>query len=110
MNNKVIYLDKISSDIGSRKNPALIHVTRGQKDNSFVYHTKEDRKYFQYHTSQINKKSIDLKCIYANTKQCIASFKILPNNTNLIKNAEGAQKRRFVMNKEIALDEKSAEN
>ena len=106
----MIYLDKISSVIGTRKNPALKHETRVQRDNSFVYHTKEDRKYFRYHKSQINKKLIDLKCIYANTKQCMASLKILPKNKNLIKNEEGAQKCRFVMNKEIALDEKFAEN
>ena len=36
--------------------------------------------------------------------QTVYSFKILPNNTNLIKNAEGAQKRRFGMNKEVARD------
>ena len=79
MNQKVPYCDKIELDIDTRKNPALLHVTRGQRDD---YHTKEDRKYYQYHKSQINKKSINLKCIYANTKKCPASLIILPRKKN----------------------------
>ena len=70
------------------KNPALLHVTRGQRDDLFVYHTKEDRKYYQYHKSQINKKPINLKCIYANTKKCKISLIILPRKKDLIKNGD----------------------
>jgi hypothetical protein len=55
------YCDKINLEKGTRKNLFLMHVTRGQQGDSFVYHRKEDRKYFQYHKLQINKNTINLK-------------------------------------------------
>ena len=53
--------DHLNTENGTRKNPFLLHLTSGQKDNSRVFHFKESRKYFQYHISTINKKSINLK-------------------------------------------------
>ena len=64
----VIYCDRLDLNIGTRINPALYHITRGQRDDSFVYHTEEDRKYYQYHKLNINKKSINLQCMYARRK------------------------------------------
>ena len=70
----------------------LMHLTRGQRDESFVNHTKEDRKYYQYHKSQINIKSINLKCIYAESKNCKAKVTILPLKKDLIINGAKPKK------------------
>jgi hypothetical protein len=64
MNQKVPHCDKIELDIGTRKNPALSHVTREQRDDLFVYQTKKRPKVLlvpklMVHKSQINKKSIN---------------------------------------------------
>ena len=106
----VIYCDRLDLNIGTRINPALYHITRGQRDDSFVYHTKEDRKYYQYHKLNINKKSINLQCMYARRKKCTAQLTITANKDGLIKKGEGVQRNRFFMAKEIVLDEKSAQD
>ena len=109
-NQTVPYLDRIKCDIGTRKNPILFHVTRGQRDDSFIFHTKEDRKYFQYNKTSINKSSIQLKCMYATRKNCSAQLSIIANKPNRIQKGEGNQRYRFFTNKNIILDTNSGED
>ena len=79
------FFDDLNTENGTRKNPFLLHFTSGQKDDSRVFHFKENRKYFQYHISNINKKSINLKCIYFRSQKCKATLTVLPKDPNLIK-------------------------
>ena len=44
----VPYLSRINSCEGTRKKPELLYVTRGGKNNSLIFHTKENGKFFQY--------------------------------------------------------------
>ena len=37
---QVKYLDHLVTDIGTRNEPFLLHVTRGQRDDSFIFHFK----------------------------------------------------------------------
>jgi hypothetical protein len=94
----------------NKKKPILLHVTLGQRDDSLIFHTKEDKKYFQYHKTSINKSSIQLKCMYATRKNCSAQLSIIANKPNLIQTGEGNQRYRFFMNKNIILDTNSGED
>ena len=69
MNRLVVpYLDNLTTENGTRLNPFILHVTRGQRDNSYVFHFKENRKYYQYHQSSVNKSSVNLRCMYSKSK------------------------------------------
>ena len=51
----VPYLSRINSCEGTRKKPELLYVTRGGKNNSLIFHTKENGKFFQYRAKCVNK-------------------------------------------------------
>ena len=53
--------DHLNTENGTRKNPFLLHLTSGQKDNSRVFHFKESRKYFQYHILEENAKPHEIR-------------------------------------------------
>ena len=62
---KVLYLERVKQNGGNRKNPLLIYVTKGGKDDCLIFHTKEESNYYQYRAKSVLKKSITLMCIYS---------------------------------------------
>ena len=57
---KVSYLSRLEINEGTRKKKFLIYVTRGGQDNSFIFHTKAESKYYQYRAQNVQKNSIQL--------------------------------------------------
>ena len=51
----VPYLNRLNLE-GTRAKPSLLNITKGGKENSLIFHTKEDEKYFQYRARCVNKK------------------------------------------------------
>ena len=74
---------------GTWKYPTLTHMTHGQRDDSRVFHSKEDNGlYFEYRVADITKTKVVLESIYASksqtNKKCLARFEIKPKNPNHI--------------------------
>ena len=46
-NRVVPYLSRINSCEGTRKKPEILYVTRGGKQNSLIFHTKENGQCFK---------------------------------------------------------------
>ena len=67
---------------GSWKYPVLTHMTHGQRDESRVFHSKEDGKYFEYRVCNISRTTVVMECIYGRKtkKKCMARFTIKPKN------------------------------
>ena len=108
MTQNIPYLEYMTTDCGTRKNPFLIHVTSGERDNSHVFHCKEDNKYFQYHIKNVNKASVNLTCMYKKSRKCPATVTLVPSNQNMIKTirtekvaSNGALK--YALNEEVPL-------
>jgi hypothetical protein len=55
---QVKYLDHLVTNIGTRNEPFLLYVTRGQRDDSFIFHFKKDGLYFQYSAFSILEEQI----------------------------------------------------
>ena len=86
-NRVVPYLSRINSCEGTRKIPEILYVTRGEKQNSLIFHAKENGQFFQYRAKLVNKKSILLMCIYKRnirSSNCHAFITVTPNRENLI--------------------------
>ena len=48
LNRVVPYLSRINSCEGTREKPQLLYVTKGGKENSLIFHFKENGKFYQY--------------------------------------------------------------
>ena len=108
----VPYLSQINSCEGTRKKPELLYVTRGGKNNSLIFHTKENGKFFQYRAKCVNNKSILLMCIYKRNvrgNNCQAFLTVTPNRDGLIISKRTAENRqaRFYINYEEKIEENS---
>ena len=106
----VPYLSRINSCEGTRTKPELLYVTRGGKNNSLIFHTKENGKFFQYRAKCVNKKSILLMCIYKKNvrgNNCQAFLTVTPNRDGLIISKRTAENRqaRFYINYEEKIEE-----
>ena len=114
MNDKIEpYLSRLNHDFGCRKNPYLIYVTRGGKLNSLIFHFKEENKYFQYILESVASQSVVLRCIYkrnSRSQKCPANIKISPNRPDLIYSKENNTRKRFYLNFDVELIEKSYED
>ena len=102
-NRVVPYLARVNSCEGTRQKPELLYVTRGGKENSLIFHTKENGKFFQYRQKSVNKKSIVLMCIYkenSRSDNCNAFITVKPNREGLIISKMGKRKNRFYINYE----------
>jgi hypothetical protein len=100
-NRVVRYLARINSCDGTRQKPELLFVTRGEKENSLLFHTKENRKFFQYRQKSVNLKSIVLMCIYKQNSRfanCNAFITVKLNREGLIISKMGERENRFYSN------------
>ena len=88
-----------------------MHLTSGERDNSHVFHFKEDNKYFQYHINNVNKKSLNLICMYRKLKKCPAKVSLVPKNPNTIKTIRTEKGvLKYALNEEIPLNKKSGQD
>ena len=111
MSGNIPYLEFMATDCGTRKNPFLMHLTSGERDNSHVFHFKEDNKYFQYHINNVYKKSLNLICMYRKLKKCPATVSLVPNNPNTIKTIRTEKGvLKYALNEEIPLNKKSGQD
>ena len=101
---QVKYLDHLVSDIETRNESFLLHVTRGQRDDSFISHFKEDGLYFQYSAFSIRKSGLILKCIYCVRKKCPAKLEVIAMKKDLIVRGE-KNIRKFYLSKNLNLNE-----
>ena len=101
---QVKYLDHLVTDIGTRNEPFLLYVTRGQRDDSFISHFKEDGLYFQYSAFSIRKSGLILKCIYCVRKKCPAKLEVIAMKKDLIVREE-KNIRKFYLSKNLNLNE-----
>jgi hypothetical protein len=115
-NRVVTYLARINSCEGTRQKPELLYVTQGGKENSLIFHTKENGKFFQYRQKFVNQKSIVLMCIYvhiyiykqnARSDNCYAFILIEPNREGLIILKIVKLNNRFYINYEEKISEDS---
>ena len=110
MNRLVVpYLDNLTTENGTRLNPFILHVTRGQRDNSYVFHFKENRKYYQYHPASVNKSSVNLRCMYSKLKKCPATLTITPNNSDLIQNERCEKTKKYFLATKILNEDSAAD-
>ena len=110
INRVVPYLSRINTCQGASRKPEIIYVTKGGKDNSFIFHFKENGKFFQYRAKCINKKSILLICIYKRNSRsidCQAFITITPNHEGLIILRMGKSTSRWFINFERKIGENS---
>ena len=111
-NRVVPYLSRFNSCEGTRKKPEISYVTRGGKQNSLIFHTKENGQFFQYRAKLVNKESILLMCIYKRnirSSNCHAFITVTPNRENLIvsKKPDENSRARFFINFDEKIDESS---
>ena len=114
MNDQIVpYLSRINIESGTRKIPFLLYVTRGGKLNSLIFHFKEGGKYYQYCAASVTSKAVLLKCIYKRnfrSENCPATIKITPLRPDLIYFKLQNNKKRFFLNFDTELSEKSYED
>jgi hypothetical protein len=112
LNRVVPYLSRINSCEGTREKPQLLYVTKGGKENSLIFHFKENGKFYQYRAKCVYKTSILLMCIYkrnARSNDCMAFVTVMPNLEGLIISRRTAENRRlrFFINFERKIEENS---
>ena len=98
INRVVSYLARINIDEGTRDKPILLYVTKGGKENSLIFHFKENGKHYQYRAKWVYKNSILLMCIYKRnyrSNDCKAFVTITPNLADLIISRRTAENRRL---------------
>ena len=98
INRVVPYLARINIDEGTRDKPILLYVTKGGKENSLIFHFKENGKHYQYRAKCVYKNSILLMCIYKRnyrSNDCKAFVTITPNLADLIIFRRTAENRRL---------------
>ena len=71
---------------GDRNTPVLTHITKGGKDNSRIFHTKENGLYHEYRVKNVQKKTIMVMCIYSRRGKvmCKATLILRPKKADLI--------------------------
>ena len=82
INRVVPYLSRINTCQGASRKPEIIYVTKGGKDNSFIFHFKENGKFYQYRAKFVYKTSILLMCTFernARSNDCMAFVTVMPN-------------------------------
>ena len=57
MPNSTPHIENSKVDGGDRVNPVITDITNGGMDNSRIWHTKENDKFFEYRQKNVNKKS-----------------------------------------------------
>ena len=62
--NPTPYIEYEPLPSGSLKTPVLTYITRGQRQNSRIFHTKENGKYFEYSVKHVFKNKFSVLCIY----------------------------------------------
>ena len=76
LNRVVPYLSRINSCEGTREKPQLLYVTKGGKENSLIFHFKENGKFYQYRAKCVYKTSI---LLMPTTNSLLLWYKILEN-------------------------------
>ena len=70
---------------GSFQTPILEDITHGQRDNSRLFHTREDNSLpFHYYPKNVRKKKIMVSCSKNKFAKCKAKFAIISKNENNI--------------------------
>ena len=108
----VPYLSRMNTCQGTREKPEILYVTKGGKENSLIFHFKENGKFYRYRAKVVNKKTIILMCIYkrnSRSNDCQAFITISPNHEGLIilRTTVGKSKARFFINFDQKIDENS---
>jgi hypothetical protein len=105
---RVPYLSRLNNE-GTREKPCILYVTKGGKDDSMIFHMKEENNYYQYRRLNVYKTKVTLMCIYKRNKRgkCKAELTIVPKRDNLIitKFDEKNKRSRFFLNYEESLKE-----
>ena len=65
---RVPYLSRLNNE-GTREKPCILYVTKGGKDDSMIFHMKEENNYYQYRRSNVYKTKVTLMCIYKRYKR-----------------------------------------
>ena len=91
---------------GSYQTPILEDITHGQRDNSRLYHTREENSLpFHYYARSIRKKSIMAACSNHEFANCKAKFSLISKNIdNTIKIERPGKKTYFKMNPDLPPD------
>ena len=71
---------------GSRETPNFLYCTNGARNDSKIFHTEENGKYYQYHKLAVNQNDVNLRCMYHKNQRahCCAHLKIRPKKPDLI--------------------------
>ena len=92
---------------GTLETPVLVDITHGGKDESRIFHFKENEKYFQMVPNYVTKKSVQLHCIYGRkTKHdCPKRLKLIPakGKSDLIIAKKDGKRNRFFLNRDAPL-------
>ena len=107
MSNPTPHIENAKVDGGDRANPVITDITKGGKENSRIWHTKENNQFFEYRQKNINKKSVHLNCIYFEKPgvKCPGKMIVKPNAPNLINSKKNKnEKKRFSLNYEAPLN------
>ena len=65
---RVPYLLRLNNEF-TREKPCILYITKGGKDNSMIFHMKEENNYHQYRRLNVYKKKVTLMCIYKRNKR-----------------------------------------
>ena len=91
---------------GSFQTPILEDITHGQRDNSRLFHTREDNSLpFHYYPKNVRKKKIMVSCSNDKFAKCKAKFAIISKNeNNIIRCDQPGKQTFFKLNYDLALN------
>ena len=95
--NPTPYIEYEPLPSGSTETPFLTHVTRGQRKNSRIFHTKENGLYFEYSVRYCFKNKFSVLCVYNGNKNwfaCKSTFWMKPKNESDIIRIKGVDGKR----------------
>ena len=74
---RVPYLSRLNNE-GTREKRCKLYVTKGGKDDSMIFHIKEENNYYQYRRLNVYKKKVTLMCIYKRNKRGKCKAELTP--------------------------------